>query len=89
MRCKYLGRLLGMAIAHESPLGVLLVPSFCKLLCAETVTFDDLVHVYPEQHRSLSQLRGKVDTRRTRAAQANPSYCRRYFSHRSGPQLGG
>eukprot|EP00929_Paragymnodinium_shiwhaense_P031970 TRINITY_DN1779_c0_g3_i1.p1 TRINITY_DN1779_c0_g3~~TRINITY_DN1779_c0_g3_i1.p1 ORF type:complete len:1004 (+),score=229.06 TRINITY_DN1779_c0_g3_i1:16-3027(+) len=42
---RLLGRLLGMAVAHECPLGFLLVPSLCKQLLGKEPTFEDLQYV--------------------------------------------
>jgi len=42
---RYLGRLLGMAVVHECPLGLLLVPPLCKQLLGEEPSFDDLQFV--------------------------------------------
>lgn len=39
---RFFGRLLGMAVAHECPLGLLLVPSLCKQLLGQDLSFDDL-----------------------------------------------
>ena len=39
---RLLGRLLGMAVVHECPFGVLLVPSLCKQLVGLEPSFDDL-----------------------------------------------
>jgi len=39
---RFLGRLLGMAVVHECPLGLLLVPSLCKQLVGREPDFDDL-----------------------------------------------
>jgi len=39
---RFLGRLLGMAIVHECPLGVLLAPSLCKQLLDLEPCFEDL-----------------------------------------------
>eukprot|EP00927_Polykrikos_kofoidii_P079261 TRINITY_DN76047_c0_g1_i1.p1 TRINITY_DN76047_c0_g1~~TRINITY_DN76047_c0_g1_i1.p1 ORF type:complete len:1071 (+),score=209.88 TRINITY_DN76047_c0_g1_i1:183-3215(+) len=42
---RFLGRVLGMSVAHECPLGFLLVPSLCRQLLAEEPTFEDLKFV--------------------------------------------
>jgi hypothetical protein len=43
--CRFLGRLLGIALVHECPLGFLLVPPLCKQLLGQDVCFDDLFFV--------------------------------------------
>jgi len=42
---RFFGRLLGMSILHEAPLGMLLVPSLCKQLLGMEASFDDLRYV--------------------------------------------
>eukprot|EP00927_Polykrikos_kofoidii_P049776 TRINITY_DN43789_c0_g1_i1.p1 TRINITY_DN43789_c0_g1~~TRINITY_DN43789_c0_g1_i1.p1 ORF type:complete len:1011 (+),score=185.36 TRINITY_DN43789_c0_g1_i1:141-3173(+) len=40
--CRLLGRLLGMSVAHECPLGFLLAPPLCKQLLLVETCFEDL-----------------------------------------------
>lgn len=42
---RFLGRILGMAVAHECPLGLLLVPSLCKQLLGQETSFEDVQFV--------------------------------------------
>lgn len=42
---RFFGRLLGMSVVHECPLGFLLVPSLCKQLLSEETSFEDLLFV--------------------------------------------
>jgi len=42
---RFFGRLLGMAVAHECPLGLLLAPSLCKQLLGQEPSFEDLQFV--------------------------------------------
>lgn len=39
----FFGRLLGMAVSHECPLGLVLTPALCKSLLGQEPTFDDLM----------------------------------------------
>jgi len=42
---RFFGRLLGMSVAHECPLGLLLAPSLCKQLLGQEPSFEDLQFV--------------------------------------------
>lgn len=42
---RFLGRMLGMSVAHECPLGLLLAPSLCKQLLGKEPDFNDLQFV--------------------------------------------
>lgn len=55
---RFLGRLLGMAVVHECPLGFCLVPSLCKQLLGEQPGFEDLQHLPGVRawHSSLRRL---------------------------------
>eukprot|EP00930_Biecheleria_cincta_P032993 TRINITY_DN22853_c0_g3_i1.p1 TRINITY_DN22853_c0_g3~~TRINITY_DN22853_c0_g3_i1.p1 ORF type:complete len:1007 (-),score=152.32 TRINITY_DN22853_c0_g3_i1:130-3150(-) len=39
---RFLGRLLGMSVVHECPLGLTLVPSLCKQLLGQEADFEDM-----------------------------------------------
>jgi len=43
--CRFFGRLLGMAVAHEAPIGVRLAPPLCKQLLGVDPCFEDLQFV--------------------------------------------
>lgn len=43
--CRFFGRLLGMAVAHEAPIGVRLAPPLCKQLHGVEPCFEDLQFV--------------------------------------------
>merc|ERR1719181_519289 len=55
---RFLGRVLGIAACHRMPLGILFVPSFCKLLLDVPPAFDDVRYVLAARYNSLQQLRG-------------------------------
>jgi len=42
---RFFGRILGMCVVHECPLGLLLAPSLCKQLLGQEPTFEDLQFV--------------------------------------------
>ncbi len=63
---RLMGRVLGLSILYEDPLGVALVPSLCKLILEEQPSFEDVKHVSNEYFQTFSLLKTMRESDRKR-----------------------
>lgn len=52
-----MGRILGLSVLYGDPLGVALVPSWCKLLLEQEPSFEDIRYVSKQYYSTFSSLR--------------------------------
>lgn len=59
---RMMGRVLGLSILYQDPLGVALAPPVAKMIFGETPTFEDIKHVSEEYYITFSNLNRKRET---------------------------
>ncbi len=59
---RLMGKVIGLSILYGDPLGVALVPSFCKLLLEEEPDFEDIKYVSKQYYTTLSLMKHLRET---------------------------